>query len=68
MALNIDMHNNVLDFDVAKSIGEYFQLTDKEMDTILKKVKTAVNGWKKIAKEIGISKAEQELMGAAFRF
>ena len=68
LALNIDMHNNVLDFDVAKSIGEYFQLTDKEMDTILKKVKTAVNGWKKIAKEIGISKAEQELMGAAFRF
>lgn len=68
LALNIDAHNNALDFDVAKSAGEYFQLTDKEMNGIIKKVTTTVSDWKKIARNIGISRAEQEIMSAAFKF
>lgn len=32
LALNIDMDNNALDFELAKSVGEYFRLTTKEMD------------------------------------
>jgi len=31
-------------------------------------VKTAVSSWKNIAREMGISRAEQELMSAAFRY
>ena len=68
LALNIDTHNNALDFELAKSVGEYFQLSDAEMNTIITEVKTAVSGWKNIAQEIGISRAEQELMSAAYRY
>jgi len=68
LALNIDTHNNTLDFELAKSVGEYFQLSVAEMNTIITEVKTAVSSWKNIAREMGISRAEQELMSAAFRF
>ena len=68
LALNIDTHNNALDFELAKSVGEYFQLSDAEMNTIITEVKTAVSGWKNVAQEIGITRAEQELMSAAFRY
>lgn len=67
LALNIDMHNNALDFDLANSVGEYFRLNDSQMKNIIAEVLTAVKGWESIAKEIGISRAEQELMKSAFR-
>ena len=67
LALNIDSDNNALDFELAKSVGEYFQLTDSEMETILTQVKTAVRSWKVIAHNIGISRTEQEIMSSAFK-
>ncbi|MCM4164570.1 MULTISPECIES: type II toxin-antitoxin system HipA family toxin [unclassified Arenibacter] len=66
LALNIDMENNVLDLELAKRVGEYFRLDDKQMDTIIEEVMASVSQWKKIADEIGIPRAEQELMAAAF--
>ncbi|KLT68696.1 type II toxin-antitoxin system HipA family toxin [Flavobacterium sp. ABG] len=66
LALNIDTHNNELDFNLAKSVGEYFRLDDNQMDKIINEVIEAVSCWKEIAKKIGISRAEQELMTAAF--
>lgn len=68
LSLNIDSKNNSLDFDVAKSVGEYFQLNVKQMDKILKEVKSAVKNWKAEANKIGISRAEQALMENAFRY
>lgn len=67
LAMNIDMDDNALDFELAISVGEYFQLTGKQMKEILKEVKIAVSNWKTIAVEIGISKSEQQYMQAAFR-
>ena len=66
LALNIDMDNNALDLELAKRVGEYFRLDDKQMDTIIEEVMASVSQWKKIANEIGIPRAEQELMAAAF--
>lgn len=66
LALNIDTDNNALDFEVAKSVGEYFRLNNNQMETIIQEVKTGVCQWKTIAKEIGISRSEQELMEKAF--
>ncbi len=66
LALNIDMDNNALDLDLAKSVGEYFRLDNEQMETILEEVLKSVRQWKKIANEIGISRAEQELMVGAF--
>ncbi|MCQ4034837.1 type II toxin-antitoxin system HipA family toxin [Kaistella montana] len=68
LALNIDMDNNALDFDLAKSVGTYFRLPEKQMDNIIKEVFSAVKNWKGIAEQIGISRAEQELMTKAFHF
>jgi len=68
LALNIDSENNALDFELAKSVGEYFQLTVPEMETIITEVKTAVSRWKAVAQDIGIFRAEQEIMASAFRY
>jgi len=67
LSLNIDSDNNALDFDLAKSVGEYFQLQEKQMDDILKEIKGAVKNWKTVATKIGISKAEIALMSSAFK-
>lgn len=66
LALNIDSNNNALDFELAKSVGEYFQLDLSQMNKIIHEVAEAIKPWKNIAKEIGISRAEQQLMEAAF--
>ncbi|WP_373518940.1 type II toxin-antitoxin system HipA family toxin [Pricia sp.] len=68
LSLNIDMYDNALDFDLAKSVGEYFRLGDDEMETILDEVLAVVKNWKSIAGQIGIPKKEQEIMERAFRF
>lgn len=68
LALNIDMDNNALDFDLAKSVGEYFRLSDKQMEKTMEEVFRAVKNWKHIAEQMGISRAEQELMAKAFNF
>ena len=68
LSLNIDANNNSLDFDLAKSVGEYFQLKEKQMDDILKEIKAAIKNWKTEATKIGISKAEISLMSSAFKF
>ncbi|MFK7798734.1 MAG: type II toxin-antitoxin system HipA family toxin [Aureispira sp.] len=69
LALNIDMDDNSLDFNLAKSVGvDFFQLTSSEMDDILKEVKSAVSTWNEEATKIGISSSEQRRMEGAFRF
>ncbi|ANI89701.1 toxin HipA [Arachidicoccus ginsenosidimutans] len=66
LALNIDTDNNALDFDLAKSVGAFFRLSDIQMDTIIKEVTSSVKNWRILADKIGISKREQELMQPAF--
>ena len=68
LSLNIDSTNNALDFDLAKSVGVYFQLNEKQMDDIIKEIKGVVKNWKVEATKIGISKAEIALMSSAFKF
>jgi serine/threonine-protein kinase HipA len=67
LALNIDTHNNELDFELAKSVGEYFRLDNSKMNLIISEVYTVISEWKKIATKIGISRSEQELMNKAFK-
>jgi serine/threonine-protein kinase HipA len=67
LALNIDMDNNSLDINLAKSVGAYFRLEEKEMDSVIDHVKSVVSGWQKLAAEIGIPRSEQMLMTAAFK-
>ncbi|WP_333660989.1 HipA domain-containing protein [Chishuiella changwenlii] len=66
LALNIDMDDNSLNFELAKSVGEYFRLTKIEMEQIIQEVLNSVKQWREIATKIGIPRSEQELMSSAF--
>ena len=66
LALNIDMDNNALRYELAKSVGLYFRLNENQMNTILDEVFTAVASWKEIAIKIGTSNKEIQLMQKAF--
>ena len=68
LALNIDMDDNALNLELAKSVGIYFRLSDSEMDAIIAEIQDAVRNWKDIASAIGISRSEQELMKGAFLY
>ena len=67
LALNIDMDNNALDIGLAKSVGTYFRLGEKEMNRVIDQVKSVVSAWQILATEIGIPRSEQTLMTAAFK-
>lgn len=66
LALNIDMDNNALDYDLVKRVGEFFRLEKSQMDRIIEDVITVVKTWKQVAKTIGISNSEQNIMAKAF--
>lgn len=68
LALNINMDNNALDFDLAKSVGRYFRLSEKQMDKDLQEIWHSVKQWRTVAAKIGIPGSEQELMAKAFHF
>lgn len=67
LSLNVDMESNALDFDLAKSVGQYFQLDIEQMNSIVEEVSSSVSNWRNIATEIGISRKEQEMMTGAFK-
>ena len=67
LALNIDTDNNALDFELAKSVGLYFRLNEEQMEKIIQEVLKVTKNWKIVAKEIGISRGEQDLMTKAFK-
>ena len=66
LALNIDMDNNALDYELAKNVGICFRLDENQMNTILNEVLEAVSQWKETATKIGIPNKEIELMKKAF--
>ncbi len=68
LALNIDTDNNTLDFDLVRSVGEFFMLDTALMDIIISEVKSVVADWRKYANSIGIPRSEQERMAPAFNF
>ncbi|TCD03878.1 type II toxin-antitoxin system HipA family toxin [Pedobacter psychroterrae] len=67
LALNVDMDNNELDFELAKSVGQFFQLNKDQMDKILDEIVRVTEDWRPLASKLGISRADQETMSPAFR-
>ncbi|RLD67251.1 MAG: type II toxin-antitoxin system HipA family toxin [Bacteroidetes bacterium] len=68
LALNIDMDSNALEFNLARSVGDYFLLNNVEMDKIIQEVSAVVSKWEIEAARIGISRKEIQLMNPAFRW
>jgi len=67
LALNVDMDNNSLDFELAKSVGQFFQLNKDQMDKILDEIVLVTEDWQALASKLGISRADQETMSPAFK-
>jgi len=68
LSLNIDLDLNALDFELAQSVGKFFQLDNKEMEMVIDEIQTSVAKWEKIAIELGIPTAQRRLMETAFHF
>lgn len=66
LSLSIDLTSNALDVGLVRDVGVYFDLDKKMMDFIQSKVASEVSKWKDVAKSIGISRREIELMSPAF--
>ena len=68
LSLNIDTEYNAPDFELAQSVGEYFQLSEGDMSKIVGEVKSVVGKWRKLASDINLTRQEQEMMEPAFRY
>jgi serine/threonine-protein kinase HipA len=66
LSLNISEDDNSLSLDLALEVAEYFRLNHSQAVSIIDQVRQAVAQWRVVATEIGIPRAEQELMRRAF--
>lgn len=66
LSLNISKDNNSLDLELAQEVAEYFRLDKQKAKQIIEEVKAAVSNWRNLAKQISISRIEQEQMELAF--
>lgn len=64
--LNIDDMDNSLNYELAFSVTDFFRLNQEEAEEIFVKVIAAVGQWREVARQLGISRAEQEIMSSAF--
>lgn len=65
--LNINDSDNSLDYDLAMEVIDFFQLNETRAVEIKNKVLVSVSNWNNIAKSIGLSRAEQQIMQPAFK-
>ena len=65
--LNIDDVSNALDYDLAFSVADYFNLKNSEAIKIYDEVISSVQNWESVASSIGINRQEQLGMQEAFR-
>ncbi len=64
--LNINEVDNALDFDVALSVIDFFQLNLQQARQIQAEVLSSVRQWRRVASQVGLSRGEQVAMAAAF--
>lgn len=64
--LNINELDNRLEFELAFSVIDYFQLNQTTAETIYRQVIQAVDKWRDMAEQLKISRQEQEVMAPAF--
>ena len=64
--LFVSDNDNRLDFDLAMSVSEFFQLSGPGAAEILTEVRGAVAGWRATAQRLGLGRAECEAMAPAF--
>lgn len=67
LSLNVDTHNNMIDFELALSVAESFGFSKKQALEELNEIKNVVDTkWRKVAEQYGLKRAEIEDMSPAF--
>lgn len=66
LSLNISEKDNSLNLELALSVSEYFRISGTKAKKIIELVKSVVTEWRSTAKEVGLSKSEQDRMARAF--
>jgi len=66
LTLNISETDNALNLDLALEVAEYFRLSNKTAEDILKAVVLSVKQWRDVAAKSGISKSQVNSMERAF--
>ena len=67
LSLNVSLHDNLLDFELALEISQYFDLSLAEAKNRLVFIKNTVAGnWESIAKECELGRNDIQLMEPAF--
>jgi len=66
LSLNISEKENTLDLELALSVAEYFRVDEAKARQIINRIKDSVSQWRNVAKEIGLSRQEQDRMIKAF--
>ena len=64
--LNISDDDNSLNYDVAMSVIDFFQLSQERAKEIKSKVLTSVSKWEVVATKVGLSRGELQVMKSAF--
>lgn len=66
LTTSIDLYDNFASLETAMSVAKDFRLTKEEASLIIEEVREAVNKWRKVASDFGLSKQECDRMSSAF--
>ena len=67
LSLNINEHDNALDYRLALEIAPYAGISKTVAEQIIQRSKEVVSQWRSLASASHISRDEQEMMAAAFQ-
>ena len=67
LTLNVSETDNAQDLELVRSVAPQFRVSGPRSATILAEVTSAVRGWRRLAKQAGLSRGEQDRMAPAFR-
>ena len=67
LTLDISESDNAQDLDLVRSVAPHFRVKPERVDTVIAEVVTAVRTWRELATSLGLSRAEHDRMGRAFR-
>ena len=68
LSLNITPDDNSLDFSLALEAAPFFRISKGEAESIVKKIRSVVSGWRDYARRSKIGEHEIEMMETAFRY
>ena len=67
LSLNVDMNNNLIDFELALSVAKLYGMPEKRALEDLNEIRNTVEvSWRKLAQNYGLNRNEIEAMSPAF--